>query len=128
MVIHCVLIAMVFLTVIPFYYMVVVSFAPYQDVAGGAFYLIPRHIDFASYALIFEDTAIPRAFLVSTLVTIVGTGVSMLVTTSAAYALSKKGLPIWRAQPGTLRRRARRCPVFPVRDFAASIAEMARSG
>ena len=35
-VIHCVLIAMVFLTVIPFYYMVVVSFAPYQDVAGGA--------------------------------------------------------------------------------------------
>ena len=47
-VIHCVLIAMVFLTVIPFYYMVVVSFAPYQDVAGGAFYLIPRHIDFAS--------------------------------------------------------------------------------
>ena len=40
-VIHCVLIALVFLTVIPFYYMVVVSFARYQDVAGGAFYLIP---------------------------------------------------------------------------------------
>ena len=92
-VIHCALIVLVFLTVIPFYYMVVVSFARYQDVAGGAFYLIPKHIDFSSYALIFEDSAIPRAFLVSTLVTIVGTGVSMLVTTSAAYALSKKGLP-----------------------------------
>ena len=71
--------------------MVVASFACYH-VAGGAFYLIPKHIDFAS------------------------------------YALSKKGLPSWRAQPGTLRRRARRCPAFPVRDFAASIAEMARSG
>ena len=92
-VIHCALIVLVLLTVIPFYYMVVVSFARYQDVAGGVFYLIPKHIDFSSYALIFEDSAIPRAFLVSTLVTIVGTGVSMLVTTSAAYALSKKGLP-----------------------------------
>ena len=92
-VIHCVLIALVLLTAIPFYYMVVVSLARYEDVAGGAFYLIPKHINFASYALIFEDAAIPRAFLVSTLVTIVGTGVSMLVTTSAAYALSKKGLP-----------------------------------
>lgn len=91
--IHCILIVLVFVTVIPFYYMVVVSFARYEDVAGGAFYLIPKHIDFASYVLIFEDAAIPRAFLVSTLVTIVGTGVSMLITTSAAYALSKKGLP-----------------------------------
>ena len=92
-VIHGVLLLILVLTVVPFYYMLVVSFARYQDVAGGAFYLIPRHIDLASYALIFEDDTIPRAFLVSTVVTIVGTAVSMLVTTSAAYALSKKGLP-----------------------------------
>jgi len=92
-VIHAVLLLLLVLTVVPFYYMLVVSFARYQDVAGGAFYLIPRHLDLGSYALIFEDDTIPRAFLVSTVVTIVGTAVSMLVTTSAAYALSKKGLP-----------------------------------
>jgi len=91
--VHGVLLLLVVLTIIPFYYMLVLSLARFEDVAGGAFYLIPRHIDFASYALIFEDDTIPRAFLVSIVVTIVGTSVSMLVTTSAAYALSKKGLP-----------------------------------
>ncbi len=91
--VHGVLLLLVVLTIIPFYYMLVLSLARFEDVAGGAFYLIPRHIDFASYALIFEDDTIPRAFLVSTAVTVVGTAVSMLVTTSAAYALSKKGLP-----------------------------------
>lgn len=93
LIVHGVLLLLVVLTIIPFYYMLVLSLARFEDVAGGAFYLIPRHIDFASYALIFEDDTIPRAFLVSTVVTIVGTAVSMLVTTSAAYALSKKGLP-----------------------------------
>lgn len=93
LIVHGVLLLLVLLTIIPFYYMLVLSLARFEDVAGGAFYLIPRHIDFASYALIFEDDTIPRAFLVSTVVTIVGTAVSMLVTTSAAYALSKKGLP-----------------------------------
>lgn len=91
--IHGVLLLLLALTILPFYYMAVLSFARFEDVAGGAFYLIPKHIDFSSYALIFEDDTIPRAFLVSTVVTIVGTAVSMLVTTSAAYALSKKGLP-----------------------------------
>lgn len=91
--VHGVLLLLVVLTIIPFYYMLVLSLARFEDVAGGAFYLIPRHIDLASYALIFEDDTIPRAFLVSTAVTVVGTAVSMLVTTSAAYALSKKGLP-----------------------------------
>lgn len=91
--IHGVLLLLLVLTILPFYYMAVLSLARFEDVAGGAFYLIPKHIDFASYALIFEDDTIPRAFLVSIAVTIVGTAVSMLVTTSAAYALSKKGLP-----------------------------------
>lgn len=91
--IHGVLLLLLALTILPFYYMAVLSLARFEDVAGGAFYLIPKHLDFASYALIFEDDTIPRAFLVSTAVTIVGTAVSMLVTTSAAYALSKKGLP-----------------------------------
>ncbi len=92
-VIHGVLLVVLVLTVAPFYYMVVLSFARFEDVAGGAFYLIPKHIDFASYKLILEDDTMLRAFLVSTVVTVIGTAVSMLVTTSAAYALSKKGLP-----------------------------------
>lgn len=92
-VIHGVLLALLALTAAPFYYMLVVSFARFEDVAGGAFYLIPKSIDFASYALILEDDTMLRAFLVSTAVTVIGTGLSMLITTSAGYALSKKGLP-----------------------------------
>ena len=92
-VIHGVLLALLALTAAPFYYMLVVSFARFEDVAGGAFYLIPKSIDFASYALILEDDTMLRAFLVSTAVTVVGTGMAMLITTSAGYALSKKGLP-----------------------------------
>ena len=92
-VIHGVLLALLALTAAPFYYMLVVSFARFEDVAGGAFYLIPKSIDFASYALILEDDTMLRAFLVSTAVTVAGTGMAMLITTSAGYALSKKGLP-----------------------------------
>lgn len=92
-VIHGVLLSLLALTAAPFYYMLVVSFARFEDVAGGAFYLIPKSIDFASYALILEDDTMLRAFLVSTAVTVVGTGMAMLITTSAGYALSKKGLP-----------------------------------
>ena len=92
-IIHAILIALLVLAIVPFYYMVLVSFARYEDVAGGAFYLIPKSLDFSSYKLIFSDDTIPRAFIVSTLVTVIGTSVAMLITTSAAYALSKKGMP-----------------------------------
>jgi len=91
--IHAVLLMLVIITVFPFYYMLITSFASYEDITRGDLRLIPRSIDFSSYALIFSDDTIPRAFITSVAVTVLGTGLAMLITTSAAYALAKKSLP-----------------------------------
>lgn len=88
-----VLLVLVFIMVFPFYNMLLISFADYKDVAGGGLYLWPKSINFESYRLIFLDPALPRAFLVTFAITIMGVTLSMLITTMAGYALSKKQLP-----------------------------------
>lgn len=53
----------------------------------------PSGLDFINYKLIFSNSLIIRAFFNSLFVTVVGTGLSLLVTGSAAYALTRPGLP-----------------------------------
>jgi len=92
-VIHALLILLAFLTVFPFYNMLLVSLARYEDVASGALYLWPKAFSLESYRVLFMDKTLPNGFLVTLFISIVGTAVSMVITTSAGYALSKKKLP-----------------------------------
>ena len=91
--IMAVLVFVVFLMVFPFYNMLLISLAKYEHVAGGDLYLWPKSITFESYRLIFLDPALPRAFLVTFMVTAMGVTLSMFITTMAGYSLSKKNLP-----------------------------------
>ena len=92
-VIMAVLIFVVFLMVFPFYNMLLISFAKYEHVAGGDLYLWPKSITLESYRLIFLDPALPRAFFVTIMITVMGVSLSMFITTMAGYSLSKKQLP-----------------------------------
>ena len=78
---------------IPFYNMILVSTAPYEDYVRSALYIWPTRFDFTAYKLIFLDKTLVRAVLFTTGMTIVGTTINLLVTTAAAFALSQKKLP-----------------------------------
>jgi len=80
------------ITVIPFVYIIGTSFATQAEVASRPFFLIPRTFQLEGYRYIFSSRTLPRALWVSIWTTGLGTLVSMLITLTFAYPLSKKYL------------------------------------
>jgi putative aldouronate transport system permease protein len=79
-------------TVVPFIYIIGTSFATQAEIAARPFFLIPRTFQFESYKYIMSSRSLPRAMWVSIWTTAVGTLVSMALTLTFAYPLSKKHL------------------------------------
>jgi putative aldouronate transport system permease protein len=86
------LIAYAAITVVPFIYIFGCSFATTAEIAARPFFLIPRTFQLEAYSYILSSATLPRALLNSVGVTIVGTAVSMLLTLTFAYPLSRKKL------------------------------------
>jgi putative aldouronate transport system permease protein len=80
-------------TIFPFYYVLIISLSDYASVQRQLIYIFPTNINLESYAVVFKDGNITRAFFVSVFVTVVGTAYSMVITALAAYTLSKKNIP-----------------------------------
>ncbi|MDF2646502.1 MAG: lplC1 [Paenibacillus sp.] len=81
------------ISIFPLLYVISVSLTPYSEVIkNGGFIVIPRRISFEAYHRIFADPALGRSMLVSIFVTIVGTFINIILTTIAAYPLSRKNL------------------------------------
>jgi putative aldouronate transport system permease protein len=59
----------------------------------GKFHLIPMELSFNAYKWILSNDLIPRAFLNSVIITILGTIINMVLTILGAYPLSRKDLP-----------------------------------
>jgi putative aldouronate transport system permease protein len=59
----------------------------------GKFQLFPREISFNAYKWIFSNDLIPRAFMNSLIITVLGTIINMVLTVLGAYPLARKGLP-----------------------------------
>lgn len=74
----------------PLYYVVILSFADYAAVHSQLIYIFPTAFDLENYRLVLKGDMFVNSFFVSVFVTVVGTILSMIVTTSGAYALSKK--------------------------------------
>ncbi len=87
------LVAVGLITIIPLIYVVACSFATEQEILERGFFLIPRTFQFESYKYIFSSNTLPRAFMNTVGITVAGTMVSMLLTVTLAYSLSKKYLP-----------------------------------
>jgi putative aldouronate transport system permease protein len=86
------LIAVAFLTISPFLYVIACSFATEQEILTRAFFLIPHTFQIESYKYIFSSATLPRAFLNTLFITIAGTALAMFLTVTLAYSLSKKRL------------------------------------
>ncbi len=90
---HTIMILLAIVTIFPFYNIVIVSLADYKVLAKSPLYLFPTSFDFEAYRLVFMNKNIFNSFFVSFFITGFGTFLSLLMTTAAAYAFSKKTLP-----------------------------------
>jgi putative aldouronate transport system permease protein len=81
-----------FITLYPFWQLVVLSFNDAADAYQGGIYFWPREWTLRNYEIVFLDPAILQAALVSVARTVIGTVLSLSVTGMFAYALSKSRL------------------------------------
>ena len=87
------LLLLAIVTAFPLYYVLIVSVGSYKDIVTSSMYLFPTSIDLTAYQSIFEARRIGSSFLISLFVTIVGTGLGMIVSVAMAYSLSKCHVP-----------------------------------
>jgi putative aldouronate transport system permease protein len=76
----------------PMWCVLVTSISSRQTInAVGGMVVIPRGIDVSAYVTLFSGGQVARAVWVSTLVTAAGTALSLFLTVTAAYGLSRPG-------------------------------------
>ena len=88
-----VLLAVCFVVIYPFVVVIGTSLSTQQEIAANnGFVLFPQNPTFAAYEMIFAGGIVTEALVRSLLITIVGTALSLTLTVSMAYGLSRRGL------------------------------------
>jgi putative aldouronate transport system permease protein len=78
--------------VLPFFYVIAVSFTDPAEVAKGGLILFPKKFSLAAYEYIFSTNVLLRSLGVSVYITVVGTLINLLFTSLMAYPLAKPHL------------------------------------
>lgn len=86
-VVFCVLFALI--CFYPMWYVAVASITPYDVFIRNKLLLIPTHFDFQYYQMLFALPIFANSLIISVIKTILGTLLSLLVTSTMAYAVSK---------------------------------------
>lgn len=81
------------ITLYPFWYVLVGSLMPYSEAIRSTFNLFPKQITFEAYQFVFQSEFIMKGFLISVIITIATVVYQLLLTSMAAYALTKTDLP-----------------------------------
>jgi multiple sugar transport system permease protein/putative aldouronate transport system permease protein len=80
------------LVIVPFLAVISTSLADQQQItSAGGYVLFPDAPSFAAYEAIFRGGVVTRATIVSILLTVIGSGLSIVVVVSIAYSLSRPG-------------------------------------
>lgn len=88
--IHLIFIAFGIACIIPFMMVVSASFTSVKDLSYHGFSILPPKVDFTAYAYLFKNPKqIINGYITTTIVTVVGTLLSVIVMSMAAYALSR---------------------------------------
>ena len=88
-----ILLLLTLITLLPMLNVLARSISGAGHVASNPAMIIPRGLTFEAYRYIFDTPVLMRSFGVSLFATVVGTFFNMVVTTMAAYGLSKTDLP-----------------------------------
>ncbi|EFM10081.1 binding-protein-dependent transport systems inner membrane component [Paenibacillus curdlanolyticus YK9] len=91
-VVYVILLALAFVTFYPFWNSLVLSFNTGSDTSLGGVTFWPRDFTFENYGIVFKESGIYHAYLITILRTIIGTFLAMFFTAMFAYAMSKKGI------------------------------------
>lgn len=91
--IYLVVIGLCLLIIIPCINVLALSFNDGADAAKGGIYFWPRVFTLDNYREVFADGKIMKAYTVTIARTFIGTGLSLIVTTLAAFALKEEKLP-----------------------------------
>ena len=90
----CVMILLAAMVIVPMWYIFVISTSTYAGYISDPYHLIPYTFTLEHYARAFTQTKeLLRSLWVTIRVTVIGTLLSMLLTTAGGYALSKDELP-----------------------------------
>jgi putative aldouronate transport system permease protein len=77
------------LCLVPFWYVINVSFSDPLLVREGELLLYPRGLDFVAYKIVLRDVTFYRAFMVSVVRTTLGTVIGLTLQTMLAYGISR---------------------------------------
>lgn len=90
---HVIMIVMVILVIFPLALLVMSSISREGDIMKYGYSLIPEKLDFTAYQYIFGEGSVFHSYLITIFVTLVGTVVSVVITTMVSYTLTVPGLP-----------------------------------
>lgn len=79
-------------TLLPFIYVVIISFTDPTEYMTKSLVLIPETWSLSAYKFIFSTNSFLKAMAISGFLAIVGTLLSLIVTSALAYVLSRKRL------------------------------------
>lgn len=91
------LLALTLLVAYPLYFVIIASISSPSAVNMGEVLLLPKNINFTGYSFVFQDADLWHGYLVTIVLTLVGTAVNLALTFTGAYALTKTNLPGIRA-------------------------------
>ena len=92
-IIWVIMLFVVIVTLYPFWYICVGSVSSIGHIMKGNFLLWPDQFSLSTYRYVLANPRIPRAYMNTIFLTVVGTAISMVLTTLGSYVLSKKYLP-----------------------------------
>ncbi|TXK84931.1 carbohydrate ABC transporter permease [Paenibacillus sp. N3.4] len=84
------MLAMIFITLYPLYYMGIISISSGSSVSSGEVFWRPIDINFKAYSVIFNDPAIVRSYGNTFFYTAAGVLINLAMTALCAYPLSRK--------------------------------------
>ncbi|MGN0801493.1 MAG: carbohydrate ABC transporter permease [Candidatus Faecivicinus sp.] len=80
-------------TLYPFWYVIICSLSSISHVTNTAVLLWPDGLHLESYQQVFRNNLVPTAYGNTIFITIIGTVISMLLTSLSAFVLSRSELP-----------------------------------
>ena len=87
-IINICLVLVIFVTIYPFWHVIMYSFSDSRAAMSGGLFFWPREFSVLTFELLLQTKRIFVAFFNSVAKTVVGTALSMVVTVLTAYALS----------------------------------------
>lgn len=91
--IFAVLLVLALMILIPFWNVIMISFATQKEYAENPFLMFPKEFTLDSYKALFADGRILSGYKNTLILLVIGLPLSLFLTTSMAYGLSRGNFP-----------------------------------